>query len=94
MTTFTKEELLKIAHLSSLKLDEEEIPVFVNQIGAILEYVDQLGSIKISMQAEPVKNSNILRDDVAYPTNPKEIVNLAPQRQDDYFVVPKILDEK
>ena len=94
MNTFTKEELLKIAHLSSLKLDEQEIPVFVNQINEILRYVDQLQNTTISTQAEPIKNVNVLRDDIARPTNPASLLAQAPQEQDNYFVVPKILDEK
>ena len=94
MTTFTKEELLKIAHLSSLKLDEQEVPVFIDQINAILEYVNQLGNAQISIQAEPVKNVNVLRDDIAHATNPANILAQAPQIDDNYFVVPKILEEK
>lgn len=94
MTTFTKEELLKIAQLSSFKLNEQEIPVFVDQINAILDYVDQLENAQISMQAEPIKNINILRDDIAHTTDAAALLAQAPQRQDDYFVVPQILEEK
>lgn len=94
MATFTKEELLKIAHLSSLKLDEQEIPVFVDQITAILQYVDQLATAQVCTQAEPIRNVNVLRDDIAHSTDPEALLALAPERIENYFGVPQILEEK
>lgn len=94
MATFTKEELLKIADLSALKLDEQEIPVFVDQISAILQYVEQLGTAQVCAQAAPVKNVNVLRDDIARSTDPERLLRLAPERIENYFGVPQILEEK
>ncbi len=94
VATFTKEELLKIAHLSSLKLDEQEIPVFVNQINAILQYVDQLQTAQVCAQAQPIRNVNVLRDDIARSTDPEPLLALAPERIENYFGVPQILEEK
>lgn len=94
VATFTKEELLKIANLSSLKLDEQEIPVFVDQITAILQYVEQLATAQVCAQAEPVKNVNVLRDDIARSTDSEQLLALAPERIDNYFGVPQILEEK
>ncbi|MBS1987640.1 Asp-tRNA(Asn)/Glu-tRNA(Gln) amidotransferase subunit GatC [Candidatus Dependentiae bacterium] len=94
MATFTKEELLKIAHLSSLKLDEQEIPVFVDQITAILQYVEQLATAQVCAQTEPIRNVNVLRDDIARSTDPEPLLARAPQRIENYFGVPQILEEK
>ncbi len=93
MTTFTKEELLHIATLSGLKLDDQEIPVFTEQIKAILGYVDQLHNVpgvQVAVQQQP----NVLRDDVSRPTDATAILATAPETDDGFFVVPKILDEK
>lgn len=94
MTTFNKEELFKIARLSALKIDEKEADVFVEQMGAILNYVDQLKQVAVTAQAEQVKNVNILRDDVAIQRESSDLLDLAPEREGQYFVVPNILQEK
>lgn len=94
MTTFNRDELEHIAHLSALKLEEQEIELFIKQIKQVLTYVDQLTEVTVSQQVFPVRNSNVLREDLAIKTNSKPILALAPQADDGYFSVPKILDDK
>lgn len=94
MASFNKEELLHIAHLSALKLDDKEIDLFVDQIKTILGFVDQLKEVKISTQAESVHNVNIFREDTAIKTDASAIMEQAPVVDGPYFAVPKILDEK
>ena len=45
MATFNQDELLRIAHLSGLMLNEKESALFTDQINAILTYVDQLQTV-------------------------------------------------
>jgi len=94
MTTFTKEELLHIANLSGLPLAEHELDQFRQQINAILTYVDQLQTVKLGQEAAGVRNVNVLRDDRAERKDSAAILAQAPETDDGYFVVPKILDEK
>lgn len=94
MAHFNKQELLDIAHLSALKLEEHEIKVFTEQISAILSYVDQLAQVNIVAQTNQAGNVNIFRQDVAIKTDSTPILAQAPETDENYFVVPKILDEK
>lgn len=94
MTTFNKEELHKIAQLSALKIDDSEVDAFVAQMGTILEFVDQLKQVTITAQAQPVRNVNVMRDDVAVQRPSEDLLSLAPERDGQYFVVPNILEEK
>jgi len=94
MAGFNKEELHKIAHLSALKIDDKESDLFVEQIKTILAYVDQLQEIPMSTQAQSVRNINVLRDDQAYQFDSSQILAQAPERNENYFVVPTILEEK
>ena len=94
MATFNNEELTYLAHLSALKLEENEMAPLVEQINSILSYVDQLQNVPLTQKAEPVRNVNIFRDDVAIPTDPAAVLAQAPVLDETYFVVPKILDEK
>ena len=92
--SFNKEELRKIAHLSALKIDDQESDLFVEQIKTILAYVDQLQEIHITTQAQNVRNINVLREDEAFQNDSSEIMAQAPERNENYFVVPTILEEK
>ena len=92
MADFNKEELLKIAQLSALKLEENEVKLFSNQIASILSYVDQLQEVTITTDVQPIRNTNIFRDDVAQKGNADAVLAQAPQTEERYFIVPKILE--
>ena len=91
MIKFNKEELLKIANLSGLKLDNEEIPVLVKQIQLILNYTEELEQVKLSKETSPIKNVNVFRNDEIKEFDSSSILKQAPSVKNNYFVVPKIL---
>jgi len=92
MATISREELLKIATLSALKLSEEEIPVLLKDLTTLIDYTDQLNNVTLGREINPVRNVNIFREDVAHPLRSQEILSQAPEREETYFVVPKIID--
>ena len=92
MIKLTREELLKVAHLSALKLNEDEIELFEDQIGKILNFADQLQQVAMTTEVEPIRNKNIFREDVIKKCDTNDVLDQAPQREGRYFVVPKILD--
>ena len=92
MAEFTKEELLKIAELSALKMSNDEAKYFLGQMQQVIDYVNQLQEVKVSLQAEPTRNINYFREDEAVLQNSSAILELAPKKDNTYFVVPKILD--
>ena len=93
MTQITKEELLKIARISNLELKDEEIPTLSAQIQAVLTYAERVQDIASKTEVTLVpKNSNIFRPDTVVKTDPEPILAQAPQREQNYFVVPVILE--
>jgi len=94
MATFTKQELLHIATLSALKLEESEVAVFTEQINTILTYVDQLAPVVIKPVDQDIRNVNVFRDDVAVKKDRDAVQAIAPEVDEGYFVVPTILEEK
>jgi aspartyl-tRNA(Asn)/glutamyl-tRNA(Gln) amidotransferase subunit C len=92
-TGFNKAELLKVAKLSALNLSESDVDLFTQQLNKVLNFVDQIKEVKVAAVAQPVANKNILRDDIVVPTDSTDVLNLAPEKQECYFVVPKILDD-
>jgi aspartyl/glutamyl-tRNA(Asn/Gln) amidotransferase C subunit len=91
MTKFDKEELLNIANLSSLKLNEQEADVLVNEIKLFLDYTAELNQVTITKEVAPIKNVNVFRKDEVKQNDSSNLLAQAPQTKDNYFVVPKVL---
>lgn len=92
MSTFTKEELLRVAELSALKLEDSEIEAFVVQLKTVLDYAEELSGCAITHEQECVRNINVFRDDKVVAKDSAVILAIAPQTEDSYFVVPAILE--
>jgi aspartyl-tRNA(Asn)/glutamyl-tRNA(Gln) amidotransferase subunit C len=91
-----QEQVRKVAKLARLELNEAEAAEFAGQLSAILEYVekmDELDTESVEPLAHCLPISNVLREDVAGESLGTEaaLAN-APQRDAEYFKVPKILD--
>lgn len=96
-TTITADQVRHVAKLSRLQLTDEQIEQFRRQLGAILAYVDTLGELDTS-DVEPTAHvlglTNVLRDDAVRDSlgTQKALAN-APQRDESFFAVPKVIDE-
>jgi len=93
MTKITKQELLKIAQSSSVKLYDDEIEPLMGQLDAVLTYAARVKDIARDIEIPSNKNVNVLREDVVTQTNNELILAQAPEREEDYFVVPMILEK-
>lgn len=94
MTKITKEELLKIAQISQLRLDKDEIAPLIKQVQDVLTYAERVQEVAGDAQIPSNKNVNVLRQDVVVRTDSEPILALAPEREQDYFVVPQIIENK
>jgi aspartyl-tRNA(Asn)/glutamyl-tRNA(Gln) amidotransferase subunit C len=92
MAKITKEEVLKIAKMSHLELHDDEIPALLQQLDDVLSYAERVKEVSGVSQEAPVRNINVMRDDVAVPSDPEKLLAQAPEREGSYFVVPAILD--
>ena len=90
----TDEDVLKIARLAELDVDEETLPVLTEQMSRILEFVAQISAVPASESAKPfVPGPDAVRfrpDEVKpWPLafGPSEF---APAFKAGFFVVPKL----
>lgn len=93
----SREEVLKVATLSRIRLSDAEVERFAGQLSAILEYVDQLRGLDTD-RVEPLAHAlpihNVLRPDEPRPgLAPDQALGGAPERAGDCFKVPRVLDE-
>ena len=97
MTKITKEEVKKVAHLSRLELNDNEINNHAKQLEKILEYIRHLEAIDtgdVTCTTRAIEVTNVFRkDEKKYSDCTEELLELAPSSEDKYFKVPKIINE-
>lgn len=92
----SRKDVEKVALLARLKLSEPELEKFTNQINQIVGYVEQLGELNtddVEPLAHPLPISNVFRADEVQPSIPVDaaLAN-APKRDDEFYLVPPVLD--
>jgi aspartyl-tRNA(Asn)/glutamyl-tRNA(Gln) amidotransferase subunit C len=95
MAIITKEDVIAIARISNIALHEDEIEGLTKQLASVLSYARRVNEITQaggSASNLEHKNVNVVRVDTVVPTDPQPIVAQAPSSEEDYFVVPRILD--
>jgi aspartyl-tRNA synthetase len=92
----SKGEVKHVAKLARLTLSEEEIDSYSHDLNAILDYVETLEALDtgdVSPTSHVLEMENVWRDDTpAAYSETEAILSNAPQRQERYFKVPKILE--
>ena len=93
MAKVTKEEIQKIAELTKVSFSQDELEGIMQQFNDVISYAERVVQIASQAVDTPcVKNINCDRPDVVIPTDSTTILAQAPDGQDQYFVVPKFLD--
>jgi aspartyl-tRNA(Asn)/glutamyl-tRNA(Gln) amidotransferase subunit C len=96
MSKLSREDVLKLAALSKLKLSDDEIDRLQAELGEILDYVNLLDTVDVSgleptYQVSGLKNvyRNDEPRDYGYETD--ELLKNAPSVQDGQFKVKRVL---
>jgi aspartyl-tRNA(Asn)/glutamyl-tRNA(Gln) amidotransferase subunit C len=96
MSKLSRDDVLKLAQLSRLKLTDEEIEKFREELSSILEYVEKLDSIDVS-DLEPTYQvtglKNVMRKDEVkkYGYKTEDLLKNAPAVKDGQFRVRRVL---
>jgi aspartyl-tRNA(Asn)/glutamyl-tRNA(Gln) amidotransferase subunit C len=93
-----KEQVAHVAKLARLEVSEDEKAAFARQLSAILTYIDQLKGLDtagVEPTATVLPTDNIFREDEVRPSlTPEQALANAPDREDGFFRVPKILEDR
>ncbi|MBE9108965.1 Asp-tRNA(Asn)/Glu-tRNA(Gln) amidotransferase subunit GatC [Nodosilinea sp. LEGE 07298] len=91
------EQVRKVALLARLELSAAEEEQFTEQLSGILDYVEQLKELNtddVEPTTRAIELSNVTRTDRLQPFAERAaILDCAPDREDGFFRVPKILNE-
>ncbi|OQA33703.1 MAG: Glutamyl-tRNA(Gln) amidotransferase subunit C [Candidatus Dependentiae bacterium ADurb.Bin331] len=94
MAHITQEELIKLARISQLQLREDEIAPLLKHIESILHYAQCVKDVAADGVFDEHQQVNVMREDVVIKTDPEPLLALAPEREANFFVVPKIIESK
>lgn len=92
----SKETVEYVAHLARLELKAEELEKISGQLKEILGFIDILNTLNINdipptSYILPV--NTVVREDVPRQSlTPDEALGNAPQREKDFFGVPKVIE--
>jgi aspartyl-tRNA(Asn)/glutamyl-tRNA(Gln) amidotransferase subunit C len=96
MSKLSREDVLKLAALSRLKLNNDEIEKLQNELSEILNYVAILDKVDVSGLAPTYQVTglkNVMRADEIkdYGYKTEALLGNAPAVQDDQFKVKRVL---
>ncbi len=97
MSKLSREDVLKLARLSRLKLSEVEIKKFQTELSEILVYVEQLDKVDTT-GLEPTYQvtglTNVMRPDKeeVYRAKPEDLLKNAPAMERNQFKVKRIIE--
>ncbi len=90
-------DIAKVAHLARLALTEEELSEYGAQLEDILEHAERVGALPtegVPPTSHPLPMTNAFRpDEVRASLDRDEVLQQAPDREGEYFRVPRILGE-
>ena len=86
----------RIAHLARIAVTDAEVPHLQGELNAMLAFVEQLSEVNVD-GVEPMTSVTPMEmkkraDVVTDGRNPEAIVANAPAAQEDFFLVPKVVE--
>ena len=94
--TINKEAVKKISRLSRIASNDKFETSMIKDLNTILKFVDQLNEIDtkdIEPLSSVVEQKLFQREDVVKKMNEKEeILKNSPNKNENYFVVPKVIE--
>ena len=96
MSKLSRDDVLKLASLARISLDESEIDKYAEELSEILGYVEQLSSVDVD-NLEPTNQvtglTNVMRADEvrAYGYEPKDLLKNVPVVQGGQIKVKRMI---
>ena len=92
----TDKDVAHVARLARLSLTDDERARFREQLGKILAHMDDLKKLDtkdVAPTAQTLGKTQAFREDAArvFP-HIEDILKLSPQREENYFKVPKVIE--
>ncbi len=94
----SRADVVHVARLARLRLDDDEIDLFTGQLGDILAHAADIEALDVGdipPTSHPLPLVNVMRADVVTPSVDRdEVLAQAPAPEDGRFRVPPVLGEE
>lgn len=91
-----KDTVRRIARLARIALEEERVEPMVNELNGIFAWVEQLGEVNVDgvepMTSVVAQTLKMREDKVTAGGDAAAITANAPVSEDNFFVVPKVVE--
>jgi len=91
-----KKDVINIAHLARLALNEQDIPEYERNLTNILTLVEKMNAVdtdNVTPMAHPLDAQQPLREDKVTETNQRDRFQaIAPQTEKGLYLVPKVIE--
>ena len=94
-----KETVRRVALLSRLSLDDDELSEYSAELALILDYISKLNEVD-TKDVPPTSHAlsslkNVYRKDILKPSlKTEEALQNAPSKEGDFFKVPQIIESR
>ena len=96
MSDISRDEIIHIAKLAMLNLNEQEIDNYTKDMQEILGYAEMINNLDTSNIDETIaatEQKNVFRkDEVIQPQAREELLKNAPSQDEGMFRIPKVLN--
>lgn len=97
--SFTDSDIIKVAHLARLYIEDSELPEYAANMSKILNLVEQINQANTDHtkpMAHPITDMiQRMREDVPTETNERDLFQEnAPATEAGLYLVPKVIDDK
>ncbi len=93
-----KKDVAKVARLARIKMDDNELEQLVPKLSNIIDFVEQLAEVNtdnVKPLASVIDIAIELREDKVNDAGyPEKILANAPEKSQNYFVVPNAIEDK
>lgn len=94
--SLNKDDVVKIAHLARLAIDEQSIPAYAQNLSDILAFVEQMDRVEVGgtlPMAHPLDMAQRLRADEVSESDQRALLQRgAPAVEAGLYLVPKVID--
>lgn len=91
-----KDTVRRIAKLARIAIEEDRVEPVANELNQILRWVEQLGEVDIAgvepMTSVVAQRLKMRADKITDGGDAVAVIANAPESEDNYFVVPKVVE--
>lgn len=95
MNELTRDEVLHVAHLARIEVEEQEIEKYAHQLKTIMDEINKINEVEINTSdilVTPSENHNVYRNDE--PINETVDISInAPKTNGNYIEVTRFINE-